>query len=294
MLRAVERTLADADRDLPFGLVYLFDDDAGPARLAASAGAARGSAIAAEVIEPGAGPWPLDRVRAGETVLVEGLGARIDGDLPRGAWDRPATQAVLVPLAAASGGRGRRVAGVLVAGVNPHRRVRRAHLELPAAARRPDHGGPRPRGRLRGRTAPRRGARRARPREDRLLLQRQPRVPHPADPDHGPGRGAARRARGGPRALARRARGGAPQRAAPRADGQQPARLLAARGRPPPDPPRARRPRLGHRGARGGVRVRDGAGGPRLRRRLPAGAAGRSCSTGTRGRRSCSTCSPTR
>src|SRR3954447_18463442 len=52
VLRAVERTLVDADRALPFGLVYLFDDDGGPARLAASAGAARGSAIAAEVIEP--------------------------------------------------------------------------------------------------------------------------------------------------------------------------------------------------------------------------------------------------
>ncbi|GAA4770782.1 SpoIIE family protein phosphatase [Actinomycetospora chibensis] len=121
VLRAVERTLVDNDRDLPFGLVYLFDDDAGPARLAASAGAERGSAIAAEVIEPGAGPWPLDRVRAGETVLVEGLGARIDGDVPHGAWARPATQAVLVPLAAASGAEGDGVAGVLVAGVNPHR-----------------------------------------------------------------------------------------------------------------------------------------------------------------------------
>ena len=122
MLRAVERTLADNDRDVPFGLVYLFVDDSATARLAATTGAVPGSAVAPAIIEPGAGPWPLDRLRAGETVLVEGLGARIDGEIPRGAWDRPATQAVLVPLTAASvGENGEGIAGVLVAGVNPHR-----------------------------------------------------------------------------------------------------------------------------------------------------------------------------
>ena len=45
-----------------------------------------------------------------------------------------------------------------------------------------------------GRAQARRGARRARSRQDRLLQQRQPRVPHAADADARPDRGPARRA----------------------------------------------------------------------------------------------------
>ena len=44
-------------------------------------------------------------------------------------------------------------------------------------------------------TQARRGAGRARPRQDRVLLQRQPRVPHAADADARPGRGRARPSR---------------------------------------------------------------------------------------------------
>ena len=136
VLSAAERVLRQNDRDVPFGLVYLLDEDSGAARLAASAGAEPGSATAPEVIEPGAGPWPLDRAagrgersdggEAGETTVVDDLAARCGPDVPVGAWDRPPAQAVLVPLPAApgqgpDGGSGPGTAGVLVVGANPHR-----------------------------------------------------------------------------------------------------------------------------------------------------------------------------
>ena len=54
------------------------------------------------------------------------------------------------------------------------------------------------RARLRGRAAPRRGARRARPRQDDVLQQREPRVPHAADADAGPARGRRWRTRSEP------------------------------------------------------------------------------------------------
>ncbi|PVY96510.1 ATP-binding protein [Actinomycetospora cinnamomea] len=124
VLGAVEHVLAANDRDVPFGLVYLFDEETGTARLAAGAGAVRGSATAPEVIEPGAGPWPLDRATG--TTVVDDLASRCGPDVPSGAWDRPPARAVLVPLPAApgqgtEGGPGSSTAGVLVVGANPHR-----------------------------------------------------------------------------------------------------------------------------------------------------------------------------
>ncbi|MFC5139177.1 SpoIIE family protein phosphatase [Actinomycetospora rhizophila] len=122
VLGAVERTLGENDRDLPFSLVYLLDEDAGVARLAASAGVAPGSPVAPETVARG-GAWPAEQLTTGAPVLVDDLAARWGDAVPRGAWDRPATQAVMVPLAAPPGEEGAAgIAGFLVAGVNPHRR----------------------------------------------------------------------------------------------------------------------------------------------------------------------------
>ena len=81
------------------------------------------------------------------------------------------------------------------------RRDRAGRQRRPGPGRRlpvvPGPGGPADRGAgercagLPGPAAPGRGAGRARPGQDDVLLQRQPRVPHAAHPDHGPGRGAA-------------------------------------------------------------------------------------------------------
>ncbi|GAA4941590.1 anti-anti-sigma factor [Actinomycetospora succinea] len=122
VLGAVERTLGENDRDLPFSLVYLVDEDDGVARLAASSGVAPGSPVAPATVVRGAGPWPAERLTTGAPVLVDDLAARWGDQVPHGAWDRPATQAVLVPFAAAPGEGEAGIAGFLVAGVNPHRR----------------------------------------------------------------------------------------------------------------------------------------------------------------------------
>ncbi|GAA4861518.1 ATP-binding protein [Actinomycetospora straminea] len=123
VLRAVRGTLAENDRDLPFALVYLLDEDTGEVRLAASAGAEPGSPIAPTDPAGGAAPWAAGPV--GEPVVVDDLAARFGDAVPRGAWDKPAEQAVLVPLAAAPGTGPEEdtagLAGFLVAGLNPHR-----------------------------------------------------------------------------------------------------------------------------------------------------------------------------
>ena len=78
----------------------------------------------------------------------------------------------------------------------------------------------------------RRGAGRDRPREDRVLQQRQPRVPHAAHADARPDRGWPARipTQPLPPGAARTAGARAPQRAAPAEAGQHAARLRAHRG----------------------------------------------------------------
>ncbi|MGK5112562.1 SpoIIE family protein phosphatase [Geodermatophilus sp. CPCC 205506] len=119
VLGAVCEQLGRDLADLPFSLTYLFDGS-GTARLGCATGVEPGSAAAPEVIEPGDEGWPLDRVLAGEQVLVEDLADRFSG-LPTGAWQRPPTQAVVVPIASSAQDEGP-VTAFLVAGLSPHRR----------------------------------------------------------------------------------------------------------------------------------------------------------------------------
>ena len=105
---AIGAALSRNDRDLPFSLVYLFQDDAAPA-LVASAGIAPDHPLA----DPD--HWKLARVSAGKGVIVEDAPA---GDLPRGAWTRAPRQVAVVPLA---GERSHRPRGAVVVGLNPYR-----------------------------------------------------------------------------------------------------------------------------------------------------------------------------
>ncbi|GHH40157.1 SpoIIE family protein phosphatase [Lentzea cavernae] len=100
-------------RDLPFTLTYLFDD--GHARLAAATGAMAGHPAApAAVPLADASLWPVEAARRGESAVVD-----LDGitGLPGGAWDRPPTSALVVPLQRPGGA----PHGFLVAGLNRHR-----------------------------------------------------------------------------------------------------------------------------------------------------------------------------
>jgi signal transduction histidine kinase/serine phosphatase RsbU (regulator of sigma subunit)/CheY-like chemotaxis protein len=111
--QAVERTLSQNDRDLPFALTYRFDDD-GSARITAATGG-----LPAAALDPAL--W------AGRTVDLAGLGIG-----PVGAWDAPPDEAVVLPLIDPTQDR---PAGLLVAGINPFRELDDAYanfLELVA------------------------------------------------------------------------------------------------------------------------------------------------------------------
>ncbi|MGR7024703.1 SpoIIE family protein phosphatase [Geodermatophilus sp. URMC 62] len=133
VLAAVGEQLARNPHDLPFSATYVFDED-GTARLGATTGLTAGSPAAPHEIPAGtADPvWPVARLRAGEPlVVVDDLAQRFPG-LPTGAWDAPPEQAVVVPVASAAPGAAA-LAGFLVVGLNPHRRLDdayRGYLEL--------------------------------------------------------------------------------------------------------------------------------------------------------------------
>ena len=283
--------------DLPFSLIYLFDDD-GTARLGARPAIApggRGRAGDDRRGRPGpglaAGPHPR---RASRCVVDD-----LDRPLPRparpGAWQRPPEQAVAVPLASSAQEHGP-VTGFLVVGLNPHRAfddAYRGFVELLAGqiASGLVNAGSYEAERRRAEALAEldRG-------EDRLLLQRQPRVPDAADADHGPARGAA--------ALPRA------RRPTPRAREELEviernalrlgklvntlldfSRLQAGRieARFEPVDLAATTAELASV-----FRSAVERAGLRFDRRLPAAGRSRSSSTATCGRRSSSTCSPTR
>ena len=143
-----------------------------------------------------AGPHPGRRARSWSRTWP-----RRSPTCPRAPGTQSPTQAVAVPIASARQDEAG-VAGFLVVGLNPHRRYDDSYRGFVELIANQIASGLANAAQLRGRAAPGRGARRARPRQDRLLQQRQPRVPHAADADHGAGRRAAvlaRRSDGDPR-----------------------------------------------------------------------------------------------
>ena len=126
IIAAAERQLGANLKDLPFTLIYLFDKD-GTARLAGTTGVPPGHPIAPAAIAPGdpSPAWPASEILARHTVVdVHDIGQRFD-NIPTGAWDRPARDAVLAPIARQGQ---ERPAGFIVAGVNPHRPMDEAYL----------------------------------------------------------------------------------------------------------------------------------------------------------------------
>nr|WP_225953309.1 SpoIIE family protein phosphatase [Kibdelosporangium phytohabitans] len=104
--------LARNQRDLPFTLTYLFQDD-GSAHLAGTTGVPAGHPAAAGMVsdeDPGT-VWPMRGLVEGKSVVVP-LDKASAARLPSGGWPDPPTQALLVPL---------RQYGFLVAGLNQYR-----------------------------------------------------------------------------------------------------------------------------------------------------------------------------
>ena len=94
--------------DLPFTLVYLYDDDGRTARLAGSTGFTGQHPAAPQSIDVGADPeeqtWPAAAALAGTTTVVDDLES-LFFDLPTGFWTVSPRQALVVPLQASAGAR---------------------------------------------------------------------------------------------------------------------------------------------------------------------------------------------
>jgi signal transduction histidine kinase len=128
VLEAIQHGLAD-QKDIPFALTYLFDEHGQELKLAASVGIEPGHPAASLAIDPGlgSGPWPIGQMlAANRAVTVDNLPMRF-ADLPSGSWDRPPTQARLVPIAR----KGQDTpAGVFIAALNPYRQLDPAYAGL--------------------------------------------------------------------------------------------------------------------------------------------------------------------
>jgi signal transduction histidine kinase len=120
VLGAATRVLAANDRDLPFTLVYLFDEGGTTATLVASTGldAGHGMAAGRVSIHDAAAVWPVAPIfDHHDSRVVVPLAGRF-ADLPTGGWNQPPRHAYLAPIAQPGQ---ERATGFLVVGLNPFR-----------------------------------------------------------------------------------------------------------------------------------------------------------------------------
>jgi signal transduction histidine kinase len=116
---ATERGLED-EKDIPFALVYLFENDGHTLCLVARSGIEQSHLAAPREIdaESVTSPWPVDILfSTNRAMTIDRLGDLFP-NLPTGLWDKPPSQARLVPIFR----RGQeKPAGVFIAGLNPYR-----------------------------------------------------------------------------------------------------------------------------------------------------------------------------
>jgi two-component sensor histidine kinase len=114
------RALAIDARDIPFALIYRFEDDGARASLVAACGIAPGHAAAPESIalDGASSPWPVSEVvRTGGRRTVSRLAEKFGG-VPPGPWPDMPQDAVLLPLAVSADKAPR---GVLILAASPYR-----------------------------------------------------------------------------------------------------------------------------------------------------------------------------
>lgn len=105
--------------DVPFAMIYLFDQETQSVVLAGTSGISRGHQLVPESASLNSPVlWPFAKVlREQKACTITDLDRMCD-TLPTGAWKRPPHQAVAIPIAP-SGHTGK--AGVLIVGLNPFR-----------------------------------------------------------------------------------------------------------------------------------------------------------------------------
>jgi two-component sensor histidine kinase len=114
------RALASDPRDMPFAMIYRFEEDGARASLRGTSGIAAGHAAAPDAISlEGGAPWPVSEVaRSGTRRPVTRLSERF-GALPKGPWADAPDEALLLPLTTSADAAPR---GVLILAANPYRR----------------------------------------------------------------------------------------------------------------------------------------------------------------------------
>ena len=130
---AIERGLAD-QKDIPFGLVYCFEEGSPNLCLVAQSGIEPGHPAAPKEMDSESitAPWPVHLLFESNRPITLDLLADRFPDLPSGVWSKPPSQARLVPLSR----RGQdKPAGVFIAALNPYRQFDTSYagfLELAA------------------------------------------------------------------------------------------------------------------------------------------------------------------
>ena len=114
------QALATDPRDMPFAMIYRFDKDGAHATLSGQTGIAPGHPAAPETMSLEAGaPWPVREVaRSGAAHVGVKLDKRF-ASLPKGPWNDPPHDALVLPLAAGADAPPR---GALILAANPYRR----------------------------------------------------------------------------------------------------------------------------------------------------------------------------
>lgn len=121
VLTAVEDQIGAASKDLPFTLTYLFDGAGSRrARLVCATGIAPGHPGAPATIEAGTNEerWPAGEILEHSRPIEVPIATAAGMPFPTGAWEKPPTQAIVVPIKQRRQGP---PAGFLVAAVNPYR-----------------------------------------------------------------------------------------------------------------------------------------------------------------------------
>lgn len=119
--------LAKNRRDLPFTLLYTFDSTNGSASLATSSGTDANHGGFPKSIALGANLFDEERLKQGaHFVVIDDLQDRF-GPLPTGEWPIAPKEALVVPISQQGSPE---LAGFLVAGVNPYRRIDTAYRDF--------------------------------------------------------------------------------------------------------------------------------------------------------------------
>jgi signal transduction histidine kinase/DNA-binding response OmpR family regulator len=115
VLRAAAAGLALNQRDLPFTVTYLFDDD-GVAHVAGMTNVADGSELAQRAVATRDALWDVASIWRDARALEVDLAP--DLDYPQGAWQIPPARAAIVPIV---GQGSERPLGALLVGLDPYR-----------------------------------------------------------------------------------------------------------------------------------------------------------------------------